>query len=103
MIPSWAVKGTKVVCINSVEWCVQTLVYTDETFPKHREVCQVSETEIWRGRAYIKVDGRVNWYQASFFRPLVTRSQSEDVAAIKKLVEDMPITERLDRLAELLE
>jgi hypothetical protein len=36
------------------------------------------------------------------FRPLVTRTQEQDVTAIRKLVDEMPITERLDRIGELL-
>lgn len=36
------------------------------------------------------------------FRPLITRTQDEDVDAFKSLLQDMPLTERLDRIGELL-
>lgn len=38
----------------------------------------------------------------SRFRPLITRTKDEDVAAFKSLLQDMPLTKRLDRIGELL-
>lgn len=41
-------------------------------------------------------------YEAEYFRPLVTKTQEEDVRAIKSALRDMPAETRLDRLAELM-
>jgi len=49
------------------------------------------------------VNGREPSFSPARFRPLITKSQQEDIRMIKSLVREMPATERLDRLAELLD
>jgi len=50
----------------------------------------------WRG-------GPETGFNPSRFRPLVTKTQAEDVRAFKSMLRELPATSRLDRLAELLD
>lgn len=69
------------VLVDGGETCIHLREITREISPKH---------------------GRRLPFYLSRFRPLITRTQDEDVAAFKSLLQDMPLTERLDRIGELL-
>ena len=110
-IPSWARVGAKIVYIGQGVWDwyglqqpVPGMVYairavgTAEDSPG---LVGVKLVEIVNRTVHFS-GGRVGerYYDLAQFRPLVT--EADDVALFQRLVADMPVSERLDRLAEKL-
>lgn len=109
-IPSWARVVAKVVCVDAAprdpgvalliagavytiratEWCADW-PYTPPGYGVH--LLEV------RRPVWLRT-GRAMPYDIARFRPLVT--EADDVALFQRLVADMPVSERLDRLAEKL-
>lgn len=102
-IPSWVRVGAKVVCVNGYGWqkgrtmswwrfirilligapcagCVYTIDGTGLG----------SETE----NPVIALRGFDGWYQVSNFRPLITKSQEQDVGLFVHHLDDVRVTER---------
>lgn len=96
-IPSWARVGASVICVN-VE-CTSGATWFGEA-PTLHAIYQISrvwfdpEGDIVMEFVELKRSRDVELgdigYYIERFRPLVTRSQEQDVAAIKKLLTDMP-------------
>ena len=80
-IPSWAVKGAKVVCINSRPpwWCG---VGDPVLVPVEGEVYEISALGDFGGQCGLLLVGmgELDFWHCRRFRPLVTRSQEQDIA-----------------------
>lgn len=86
-IPSWAVPGAKVVCVDASKGEISNAsrlvvdgVYTltDVTDEFREPACRVRENPSFHWE----------FIRLSRFRPLVTRTQEEDVAAFRHLLHD---------------
>jgi hypothetical protein len=93
-IPSWARVGVKVVCIHPCNHLIKDATYTIVRFD------DLIDDELIVVEPY---PNTTHAFVAERFRPLVTRTQEQDVRAIKSALRDMPAETRLDRLLELLE
>lgn len=102
-IPSWAVSGAKVICIATLWFSPPEPGYTnpaigdiltirDLNFSRKRQKWGASFTE-----KYID-----DIYGLDYFRPLITKTAEEDAAMIRRLVDEMPVHSRLERVEELL-
>jgi len=102
---SWVKPGAKCVCIDAVfvapraevplpiKNTIYTVARVDERFP-YGLCVELSELP--------PIPGGPLWWAIRRFRPLITRTQEQDVRAIKSLLRDLPDETRLDRIAELL-
>lgn len=94
---SWAKPGVKCVCVDGsprdggrysalpVEGRVYTIASVEYCVWANGEGLGVHLAEVRRRPA--DLDGKVYPYHVSRFRPLITRTQSEDVALFRKLLE----------------
>lgn len=114
-IPSWARRGAKVVCVAD-SW---TDVVWGETAPTKGSVLTIREIRgsfssrggldlmfeeiVNRPLAYY--DGTLECgFHHSRFRPLITRTEQQDLALFTPMLDDAPtVLERLDRIAERLD
>ena len=98
-IPIWARVGAKVVCIKRGRWVT---VPTGEAMigPGYGEIGTITHIETDTDGVWLKLPKYPDFCCVHCFRPLVT--EADDVALFQRLVADMPISERLDRLAEKL-
>jgi hypothetical protein len=93
--------GQRVVCIKKGKWRCY-FGFSDATrFPEYGQIYTVAEIDPDDGGLCLAGMRDVDFWHPSQFRPLI--SQADDVAMFRKLVETMKPTERLDRLAELLD
>ena len=111
--PSWAKVGAKVVCIDGTPDAPRShLSDYKSSLPVKGQTytlgAAVDPAYWYRGPRvavaelpHIQYEYDYGWH-LSRFRPLVTKTQAEDVRAFKSMLRDMPATERLDRLAELM-
>lgn len=110
---SWARVGVKVVCVDDT---VVIHCGKPEMMLRRGDIYTITGTYVETGISHVNgviCDiatvslleaprmGRMRGYAVSRFRPLI--SQADDVAMFTALVETMKPTERLDRLAELLD
>jgi hypothetical protein len=97
-VPSWARVGAKVVCVDDrpgdgTRWVegeelVRHRLYTIAAVLPH--LAQVQLQEVERASISKRIFG-YNGYGVDRFRPLITRSQSEDVAEFRKLLDQIPV------------
>lgn len=115
-IPSWAVPGQKVVCINdtfdlltvplglvpnyNMHGLSNGVVYTirDIVIDPYYIIPTVRLVEIYRQPTRSGVNER--GYLISRFRPLITKTQEQDVELFRKIADD--VHGRLDVLEEML-
>lgn len=100
---SWAKVGMKVVCIKLGAW---TYLQPDESAPSYGDVLTIRTVEFLpegvhlsfeevRNREYEYLDGFGECvFEAEQFRPLVTKTQSEDVAMFKRIADQVPNMEK---------
>lgn len=88
---TWARVGVKCVCIKRGEWVNRAPSCLEDKRPAYNEVCQVTEIEIRNERVMLRLAGYLDLYYVGRFRPLVTRTQDEDVALF---------THHLDKVGE---
>lgn len=108
--PSWARVGVKVQCITEGpwEWDIGTTWLTGAFFrnvndPVKGHVYTVSYVGHLNGSVYLKLKEIIRHeYRIDGFRPLVARTQEQDVSAICKLVDELPILERAMLYEEVL-
>ena len=80
----WAAKGVKCQSLTGL-WADDTGAVWNG--PAKGEICTVRHVRRFDGDAYISVEGRGHdWFLASAFRPLVKRSQQQDVALFTPLL-----------------
>lgn len=94
-LPAWAFRGARVVCIKACD-----------DGPALRERCVISEViDDARGpfAPYAYIEGYDGWiavseskrkrtgYSVWHFRPLVTRSQEQDMAIFRPILDQVPV------------
>lgn len=105
-IPSWAVKGAQVVFVGGFGFPLRNAAAYGVTVPAVRVAYTIREVvthwsfdgaiglrlhEIRNRRLYTELQGLVEpCFSVAFFRPLVTRSQDQDVAQFRKLLAHQP-------------
>jgi len=89
-IPSWAVLGAKVVCIKKGVWFNN--ISELKSGPEFRKIYEIIKTGYSSsGKPFICVNGFVGiMFNPSRFRPLVSKSQEQDVAMFKSLLHTAP-------------
>lgn len=99
----WAKPGVKCQCINA-DW--QNVSGTSVApLAQLGHIYTIRDTEMRLGRlclCFMELPPD-HGYQATSFRPLVTRTQEQDVRAIKSMLRELPAETRLDRLLEALD
>lgn len=108
-IPSWAVPGARVVCVNPLGW----MDSDDSQFttgPAYEDIVTVTGAAVnavYGALIFLKeypVTNPDDGFLASVFKPAVEpRTEQEDVAFFTDLVKGMTLVERLDRLKESLD
>lgn len=93
-VPSWAHVGVKVVCIHPCNHLIKDATYTIVRFD------DLIDDELIVVEPY---PNTMHAFVAERFRPLITRIQEQDVAAIKSMLRELPAETRLDRLLEALD
>lgn len=115
-VPSWARVGAKVICVN-----VEILPHQKASTYRRSSLDQLKvgatytisgighastgRPGLWLAEASCTwkwKDGREAGFDMTRFRPIVTRTQEQDVRTIKSMLRDMPAESRLDRLLEEL-
>lgn len=84
---SWAKPGVKCVCVEPVEALVKGSVYTIE---------RLLWADAWGEMGvvilgYRSPDNKQGGYRLSRFRPLITRTQSQDVELFRSLLTALPV------------
>jgi hypothetical protein len=82
---SWARPGVKCVCIKQGAW-VGTFTDVVGVGPSFNEICVVVAVARILGEKYLQLDGFPTYYSASRFRPLITKTQEQDVAIFAPLL-----------------
>lgn len=110
-IPSWAVRGAMCVCILD-DWDCRYIeaigLKAPTRLPMLNEVLTIymvtppNNIVVSWPVLYFEETGPYG-YAIKNFRPLVTRTQEQDVRALKSMLRDMPAESRLDRLLEALD
>lgn len=86
---TWAKPGVKCVCINDAGWYLDAAPF-DSDVAGNRVYTIVEVVTDSRGQVGISLWGQPlgEYYNVDQFRPLTTRTQSEDVALFRKLLEN---------------
>lgn len=100
-VPSWARVGAKVVMVDGSADLDGDTFATGRIYIIKAITEEFSEPAIKCHRDDQPAIG-MEWSRLSRFRPLVIRTQEQDVRAIKSMLRDMPAESRLDRLLEAL-
>ncbi len=83
---SWASPGVKCVCRKRGEWIGKFTGRIGDG-PKFGQVCQIVAVRALSHGTGIQVAGYGDeWFSLRRFRPLITRSQEDDVAIFRKLL-----------------
>lgn len=98
MTQPWPSVGQQCICIKKDGWILQAGHPQDLGLPAYREVYTVSQTEGWCERHYVKINGHSDWYESSCFRPLVSKTESEDLAVFRRIADLAGVDEALRRL-----
>lgn len=108
-IPSWAVPGARVVCINKLGWANSS---TGKRCPgpAYNETVTITATSFIPSRGVsimLKEYAEMNLdrgYLVSAFRPtVIQKTQAEDTAMFERIAHGTTIVERLDLLKEKLD
>lgn len=100
----WAVPGAKVVCVHRKPlWDI--LIAYGCTLPKERGVYTVREVYSYKGLVGVRLDEIMNpnipfrdaglaepSFGVKYFRPLVTKTQEQDIEMFRKIVNQEPVT-----------
>lgn len=99
---SWAKPGVKVVCVDNTGHpeLVMGAVYTIIGCRPY-EYSERSGGKFANTKLCVKLDKVRNWsaipdYAVERFRPLVTKTQDEDVAMFKRIADDVPLHEMIE-------
>jgi len=89
---SWAKPGVKCVCTNYDGWH-EVGAAQDCDGPKGGDICEVASTGVDIHGPYIRLkgwDAPDDLYVVYAFRPLVTRTEEQDVAMFRDIAADTP-------------
>lgn len=85
---SWAKKGVECVCVARSWWVHQTGEKVPNAGPAYRETVVVMD--VWvrpdDGRTVVRLKGHEGWFNVAGFRPMVRRTQEQDVALFASLL-----------------
>jgi len=90
---AWAKPGVKCVCVDG-EW--QSLsTFCDTSGPKKDEVCTITAVRNHRGGVWVCIAGypQSELFDLPSFRPLVSRTQEQDLSIFLPLLTDLPVGE----------
>jgi hypothetical protein len=90
---SWAALGVKCVCIHDA-WQVRSGLVRAGGLPRVDCVYAITDTAIGPdGEMYLQLAefDVFKWFWVERFRPLVTRTQDQDVELFRSLLTDLPV------------
>ncbi len=98
---AWPSVGMKCECIDDSLWSCEPEPGYEH--PKKGDILTVIEVCMDSKTGLVFAEkSRDDVYWVVLFRPLVTKTQEDDVGMFKELTSDIPPSARLDLLAELL-
>lgn len=94
---AWARPGVKCVCIHTGPWILREEAdpgaeIGPDVHPDTGEVCTIAGVRLRRsGVIALLIDGYgSNEYAVHHFRPLITRTQEQDVALFRQIIAQVP-------------